>query len=300
LTITTTMMWISCYCLVIIGTLLLADVDGLTFNAPNRLIRLSSTTTPINTYADASSATHRVLANDAVDVDDTSICSDDAPWSSSSPLLQPVGRTNRRTMIKTLLPLLAALYLTPSSASAGIDVSGLRVEGGGSSSNASTTTNNTNNIQLAGITYTPAAMMLQMAEQTASMEGIMRESALETKTKTKPQRIEAGSKGEGPGVVGRGDLVQSTDLMIRNSRIAEIAPVAAMTLRGIPRIVEGGKGDMTKDEYLAVAKQYDAAREDLRRAFESMTVEEQMVGKSIVRKLRAKDEEQLEMQRNGS
>jgi len=281
-----------CCCLLIIYTLIKV-VDGLTFDASNRLTRPSSRTTPRNSYANANSL-NLALGNDAVD--DTVTCSD-APLSSSS-LPPSVDNSNRRTMIKRLLPLAAALTLAPPSAFAGIDVSGLRVVNDGSSSSNAPT--NSNNIELAGITYTPAAMMLQMAEQTASMEGIMRESAKETKTKTKPQRIEAGSKGEGPGVVARGDLVQSTDVMIRNSRIAEIAPVAAMTLRGIPRIVDGGKGDMTIDDYLAVAKQYEAAREDIRRAFEGMSVEEQMVGKSIVRKLRAKDESQLEMQRDRS
>ena len=59
-------------------------------------------------------------------------------------------------------------------------------------------------------------------------------------------------------------------------------------------------GDMTKGDYLAVAKQYEAAREDLRRAFESMPQEEQAEGKVVVRRLRAKDEERMQLQRGVS
>lgn len=183
----------------------------------------------------------------------------------------------------TITGLLTALILTPHPALAGIDVSGLRVEGSDSKSN----------IELAGATYTPAAMILQMAEQTASMEGMMRASASEMTTKSKPERILAGSKGLGPGVVAREDLVKSADVMITNSKIVTIAPAAAVTLAGVKRVANGGKGDMTKEEYLQVATQYSAAREDLRRAFETMTEEDQVKGKGIMRSMRAKDEERM-------
>jgi len=128
----------------------------------------------------------------------------------------------------------------------------------------------------------------------------MKASAIEMQTKNRVQRIQAGSKGEGPGVVRRSDLVQSTAVMIKNSRIATIAPAAALTLGGIRRIVDGGTGDMTKEEYLEVADRYDVAREDLRRAFEDMSKEAQVEGMGIVRKLRAEDEERMRKQTNQS
>lgn len=179
----------------------------------------------------------------------------------------------------------------PHAASAGIDVSGLRVDDGA--------TANTRNVVLAGVTYTPAAMILQMAEQTASMEGIMRQSALDgtDRRMTRGQRVAAGSNGEGPGVVARDDLVRSVEVMVANSRIAAFAPAAAVTLQGIPPLVRIGTGDLTPDEYVAVANKYEAAREDLRRAFDTLSPQEQEEGKTIVRRLRAGDEERMRQQR---
>lgn len=271
----TMMRMVSCFVAI---SVLLRAVDGLSFdswNCPRQL----SIITPRNGNSDICSV-DRVLA--AVNV-----VVDTPPSPSHSP-----PSSIRRNIGKAFI-ISTSLYLAPSSALAGIDVSGLRVEDGSSKANIQ-------NIELAGVTYTPAAMVLQIAEQTASMEGMMKASALEMKTKGKMQRLEAGSKGEGPGVVGRNDLLQSTDVMIKNSKIAAIAPAAAVTLKGVARIVNDGTGDMTKGDYLAVAKQYEAAREDLRRAFESMPQEEQAEGKDVVRRLRAKDEERMQLQRGVS
>jgi len=187
-----------------------------------------------------------------------------------------------------------AALCTPSKAMAGIDVSGLRVEGARVESQQ--TADSSPTIDLAGLSYTPAAMMLQLAEQTASMEGMLRASASETKSLSRAQRIDAGSKGKGPGVVSRRDLLQSVDIMVSNSKVASLAPTAALTLGGIPRIVNGGTGDMRDDEYLAVADYYKAAREDLRLAFERLEPEKQAEAKTFVRQIRAKDEERLRSQ----
>lgn len=159
-----------------------------------------------------------------------------------------------------------------------------------------TTADGSTTIDLAGLSYTPAAMMLQLAEQTASMEGMLRASASETKSLSRVERIDAGSKGKGPGVVSRRDLLQSVDIMVNNSKVASLAPTAALTLGGIPRIVNGGTGDMRDDEYLAVADYYKAAREDLRLAFERLEPEKQAEAKTFVRQIRAKDEERLRSQ----
>jgi len=147
-------------------------------------------------------------------------------------------------------------------------------------------------IKLAGITYTPAAMILQMAEQTASMEGIMRQSAKEVEAKlTEQQRDERGANNLGPGVIGRGDMIGSIDVMIKNSQIASIpgGGEAASTLRAIQVVAKTGKGPLSGDEYELMAKQYAAAREDLRRAFEAMTPEAQAEGKVIVRGVAKQD-----------
>lgn len=148
-------------------------------------------------------------------------------------------------------------------------------------------------IKLLGTEYSPASMLLQMAENTASMEGIMRQSAKEMAAQlTEAQRDERGATNLGPGVIGRADMTQSIDVMLKNSQLSTIpgGTDASSTLRGIQAIANAGKGSITADEYELMAKQYAAAREDLRRAFEAMTPEAQAEGKSFVRVLRAKDE----------
>ena len=89
-------------------------------------------------------------------------------------------------------------------------------------------------IELAGVTYTKAAMILQMAEQTSSMEGIMKQSALEMETLTEGQREARGGRGEGPGVIARGDMTKSVNIMIANSQLESLpnGREAAATLRG--------------------------------------------------------------------
>jgi len=253
-----------------IGLLLIAS-DGLTPFATNRP-RLSSTKKSRISNVD-------IIIPQTVD---------DAAVTVPTPPAQ------RRRLITGIFAAFCISFKAAALPALAIDVSGIRVEG--SSVTRENKKGKEGNIDLAGITYTPAAMILQMAEQTASMEGMMKVSASDSKTKTKVQRIVAGSKGEGPGVVVRTDLVRSVDVMVTNSKVASFSPAAAVSLRGISRIVNGGTGDMNQDEYLAVARQYEAAREDLRRAFESLSSEKQAEGKIIMRGLRAKDEERMQTQ----
>ena len=151
-------------------------------------------------------------------------------------------------------------------------------------------------IDVLGFAYTPTAMVLQLAEQTASMEGIMRESAKEAETMTLEQRDQAGGNAMGPGVIGRGDMIQSVDVMIKNSQLETSIPNgrdAAATLRGIQIIARGRKGELSKDEYVLMAAVYSATRDELRKLFEASTPEERAEGKAIVRKLAAKDNERM-------
>ncbi len=211
----------------------------------------------------------------------------------------------RRSMIRGVLSAAVLFASDPNAANAGIDVSGLRVEGTPNPSSPSLPAPKSENgtsgtIELAGIKYTPAAMILQMAEQTASMEGMMKASASEMMSKkSRQERVEAGSKGTGPGVVTRGDLTQSVGIMVKNSKIATIAPQAAITLQGIPEYLSSKSPttDMSFDEYLTVAKKYEQAREDLRVVFETMPEQDQLEGKQIVRAIRKRDMERMtEMQ----
>jgi len=210
-------------------------------------------------------------------------------------------------MIRCVLPT-AALFASvvvsnPSAANAGIDISGLRVEGTpkiSSPAPISSSISSNGVIELAGVKYTPAAMILLMAEQTASMEGMMKASASDVQgQKSRQERVEAGSQGKGPGVVARTDLTQSVGIMVKNSQIATIAPMAAITLQGIPGYLSKKNPitDMTFDEYLTIAKKYEEAREDLRIAFEKMSQEDQQEGKQITRAIRKRDMERMtEMQ----
>jgi len=181
----------------------------------------------------------------------------------------------------------AAIGLNPLPAFC-IDVSSLRVEGSPKPDG--------DTIELGGISYTKAAMILQMAEQTASMEGMMRASAQDMqKGKTTLERFVTGSKGEGPGVIGRNDLTQSIGVMVKNSKIDSIVPAAAITLNKIPRLVNtNGSGDIKMEEYIEIADTYEAARETLRVAFAMLPAEEQQQGRKVMQALRAKDTERMQ------
>jgi len=217
--------------------------------------------------------------------------------------MEEESSTSRRLLLRGSLPAAAlfasTLVANPLLAHAGIDVSGLRVEGTPRLSSPPPPVpsgQNGKTIELAGVQYTPAAMILQMAEQTASMEGMMKASASDVQgNKSRKDRVEDGSKGLGPGVVARTDLTRSVAIMVKNSQIATIAPKAAITLQGIPDYLanKNPNQDMTFDEYLTVAKKYEQAREDLRIAFESISEDDQQVGMQIVRAIRKRDMERM-------
>ena len=213
-----------------------------------------------------------------------------------------ISSSRRRSIIRGVLPVASlfasAIISNPLAASAGIDVSGLRVEGTPQLSSPPPPKPRSSDgvIELAGVQYTPAAMILQMAEQTASMEGMMRASASDMQgKKSRKERVEAGSQGRGPGVVSRNDLTQSVGVMVRNSKVATIAPKAAITLQTIPDYLSNKSPttDMSFDEYLTVANKYNDAREDLRIAFENMPQEDQEEGRQIVRAIRRRDMERM-------
>ena len=218
------------------------------------------------------------------------------------PIVQDECGSSRRSIIRGVLPaatlVASAIVSYPLAASAGIDVSGLRVEGTPMLSSPPPPTPKSSDgvIELAGVQYTPAAMILQMAEQTASMEGMMRASASDMQGgKSRKERVEAGSQGKGPGVVSRNDLTQSVGIMVKNSKIATIAPKAAITLQAIPDYLSNKNptADMSFDEYLTVANKYNEARENLRIAFENMSPEDQDEVKQIVRAIRRRDIERM-------
>ena len=62
---------------------------------------------------------------------------------------------------------------------------------------------------------------------------------------------------------------------------------------GVALIAEAGEGPLTERELTAMARQYAAAREELRQVFEGLPEGEQAVGREVVRKLRAEDQARI-------
>lgn len=152
-------------------------------------------------------------------------------------------------------------------------------------------------IKLAGASYTQAAMLLEIAQSTASMEGMLRQSSKDIADKmTQQERYEAGATSGGPGIISRGDMIKSIDVMIANSQLVSIpgGSKAVANLRGVQAIAKKGKGALAGKEYNLMAKQYAAALEDLRRAFEAMSPQAQAEGKAFIVGLRAKNQNNAE------
>ena len=127
----------------------------------------------------------------------------------------------------------------------------------------------------------PAEMILDVAENTDAMEGLMRESAREAKAGRQPE-------------IKRGDMVKSVNVMLTNSELSSIgADEAARDLRRIADIARARSGPLRSDEFLSMAKAYSDARSDLRRSFEALPRKEQMAGKANARKKRAAEETKL-------
>lgn len=137
---------------------------------------------------------------------------------------------------------------------------------------------------------TSAAVILQVAENTAAMQQILMKSASDMDELTVQERSE---KGRPP--IGRSELKASVDLLLRNSKLATIpnAREAADTLRGVKAIADTGNGSLQRDELTAMAKQYARAGEELQKVFEAMPAEEQAEGKAITRELRAARNERV-------
>ena len=97
-------------------------------------------------------------------------------------------------------------------------------------------------------------------------------------------------------LVGRQDMIMSVEILIRNAKLERVpnTGAAVAALQGVKRIAEvGGTGLLGQPELLAMARQYAAAREELRAVFERMPERERERGLQVVRRLRAEDEARL-------
>jgi len=132
-----------------------------------------------------------------------------------------------------------------------------------------------------------SAIVLQVAENTAAMQGMMVQSAKDAETLTVQQRIEAGRRP-----INRGEIAASIDVIIKNSKISALpnGGDAADMLRGVKIIAAVGQGELSGDEYKAMARQYERARDELKKVFDALPADQQAEGKAIVGKLQAADD----------
>ena len=88
------------------------------------------------------------------------------------------------------------------------------------------------------------------------MEGQMRKSA----AMGDQQRLDEGF------AFARSDMRQSIDVLLQKTKLGSIpkSEAAVGTLRGIQRIAELGEGPLGTGELLAIARQYEAARDELK------------------------------------
>lgn len=132
-----------------------------------------------------------------------------------------------------------------------------------------------------------AAVVLRVAETTALMEDELRQSAV----LSEQQRIESGIP-----LIGRRYVVNSVDILLRNSKLASVPRTGAAVeaLREVARIAERGAGALSSEEYLAMAGQCKAAREQLGgRVFELMPRWQRDEGRAVQERIRAADQERM-------
>ena len=130
----------------------------------------------------------------------------------------------------------------------------------------------------------PSAIVLEIAENTNDMRNMMLQSAKDAESMTPFQRSEAGRRP-----ISRNEIAFSVDAILKNSKLATLpnGGEAADTLRGVKVIAAVGQGELTSDEYTAIAKQYKRANEELKVVFDGLPAEDQEKGREIARKRRA-------------
>lgn len=130
----------------------------------------------------------------------------------------------------------------------------------------------------------PSAIILRLADSTATMEGMMMRSAEDVEQLTVQQRIDAGRPP-----IGRVEMRQSVEVMLQASKLASLpgGGDAASTLRGVGTIAAVGQGELSREEYVSMAKQYQRTRDELKKVFDALPAAEQEEGQQIVRQMRA-------------
>jgi len=137
----------------------------------------------------------------------------------------------------------------------------------------------------------PAAVVLQIAETTASIQGMLMQSVKDMDDLTEQQRKDVGRWPP----INRNELKKSVDVLLSNSRLATMpnGSEAAGILNGVKLTANAGSGAITRDEYIIMAKQFGQTRDALRKVFELFSEAQQAEGRAIVREQIAADEERI-------
>lgn len=154
-------------------------------------------------------------------------------------------------------------------------------------------TANVPGIALAADLAPPAAIILRMADSTSAMEAMMVKSAEDVEKLTRKERVEAGRPP-----ISRADMAKTIDVMLQASRLATLdnAGDAAATLRGIKTIANVGEGELSSDEFMAMAKQYSRARDELKKVFDALPLNEQAEGRAVMKSVQ-EEREKLKLAR---
>ena len=124
------------------------------------------------------------------------------------------------------------------------------------------------------LTVPASAILLRMCDTTARMEATMNRAA---------DGLEAGPP------ITREEISYSVNVLLQTSRLDTMpdASEAADTLRGVKIIAGVDKSEITRDEFVSMAKQYARARDEIDKAFNALSEDQQEEGRRVIRKMQA-------------
>ena len=101
----------------------------------------------------------------------------------------------------------------------------------------------------------------------------------------------------GPPIT-REEISYSVNVLLQTSRLDTMpdASEAADTLRGVKIIAGVDKNEITRDEFVSMAKQYARARDEIDKAFNALSEDQQEEGRRVIRKMQAVLDERKEKQ----
>jgi len=119
-----------------------------------------------------------------------------------------------------------------------------------------------------------SAILLRLVDTTAKMETTMQRAA---------DDLEVGPP------ITREENSYSVNVLLQSSRLDTIpnAGEAADTLRGVKAITGTATSEITRDEFVSLARQYALARDELEKTFAALSEDQQEEARRVVRKMQA-------------